>query len=150
MRPLIPAISTSVTGPLGLMHLPRLWLKTLLSTLDQLPPGYKATTGTFDRLIIDTLGFDESAMLAYFKTAHPDYPQFEAWVKANARHLDDTVVRELNGRYLAYKMSAAGAETRRRELGIEDSAIELGITLNDLDDWSALHRQITDGEDANA
>jgi hypothetical protein len=149
MRPLIPAISTATTGPLGVMHLPRLWLKNLLFALDRLPPGYKSTTGTFDRLVIDTLGFDESEMLAYFKTAKPDYLQFEAWVKANARHLDETVVRELNGRYLTFKMSAAGAQTRRQELGIEDTEIDLGITLNDLDDWSALHRQITSGEDAN-
>jgi hypothetical protein len=149
MRPLIPAISTAVTGPLGIMHLPRFWLKNLLFASGRLPPGYKSTTGTFDRLVIDTLGFDESAMLAYFTSAKPNYLQFEAWVKANALHLDDATVSELNGRYRTFKMSAAGAETRRRELGIDGTPIDLGIALNDLDDWSALHQQITSGEGTN-
>src|SRR5579863_2047301 len=99
MEWLTPAISSAATGPLGLMHLPRLWLKNLLFVLDRLPPDYRNTTGTFDRMVIETLGLDPETMLAYFRTAKPDYLQFEGWVRANARHLHETIVSELNARY---------------------------------------------------
>ena len=140
--PVIPAISTAAVGPLGLMHLPRLWLKNLLFALGRLPPDYKHTTGTFDRMIIETLAIDEAAMLAYFQSEKPDYLQFEGWIARHARHLDDGVVREVNARYLATQMSEAGASARRSELGLDDPSLRLGIVLNDLDDWAAVHRHL--------
>jgi hypothetical protein len=139
---MIPSISTSVTGPLGVMHLPRFWLKNLLHATGRLPAGYKHTTGTFDRLVIDTLGFDEVAMLDYFKTEMPNYLQFEAWLRQNARHLDEATVKTLNQRYATFEMSESGSATRRDELGIADTSLRLGIALNDLDDWSALHHEV--------
>ena len=73
-RNVIPAISTLVSGPLGVMHLPRFWLKNLLYALDRLPPDYKRTTGTFDRVLID-LGLDEAATVEYIETSMPNYLQ---------------------------------------------------------------------------
>ena len=142
MECLTPAISTAATGPLGIMHLPRLWLKNLLFALDRLPPDYRNTTGTFDRMVFDALGIEADEMLAYFRTAKPDYLQFEAWVRAHARHLETAVVSGLNARYLAAEMSAGAAAVRRSELGIEATGLRLGILLNDLDDWNALHRRL--------
>jgi hypothetical protein len=142
MDPVIPTISTAAVGPLGILHLPRLWLKQLLFVLGRLPPDYKHHTGTFDRMIVETLGIDEVAMLAFVRSAMPDYLTFEAWVRDHARSLDDDTVRDLNARYLATEMSEAGASARRRELGIGDPSLRRGILLNDLDDWSSLHRQL--------
>jgi hypothetical protein len=136
----IPAISTSVVGPLNVMHVPRLWLKNLLFAMGRLAPGYKHTTGTFDRMVIDTLGIDEDAMLAFFAVGKPDYLAFEAWLKQYALHLDAAVIADLNRRFRESLMSECGAETRRLELGLTDPAQRNGILLNDLDDWAGMHR----------
>jgi hypothetical protein len=138
----IPAISTLVTGPLGVMHLPRFWLKNLLHALGRLPPGYKSTTGMFDRMLIETLGLDERAVEDFIKAARPDYLQFEAWIRDHARHLNADVIDELNQRYRQALMSEGGAQTRRAELGLTDETMRGGIILNDLDDWSLLHHQL--------
>ena len=141
--PMIPAISTTVTGPLGVMHLPRLWLKNVLFALGRLPPDYKHTTGTFDRMVMDTLEIDETAMLAFIKETLPEYLQFEAWVRDQARNVDAATIAALNARFVAATMSDAGAAARRNELGVTDDILQHGIILNDLDDWSAIHRQLT-------
>jgi hypothetical protein len=44
----VPLISTRTKGPLGLVHLPRLWLKMRLSAKGQLAEGYRAGEGGFD------------------------------------------------------------------------------------------------------
>ena len=142
MRNVIPAISTVAVGPLGVMHLALLWFKNLLFAVGRLPSDYKHTTGTFDRMVIEALGIDEAAMLAYIRTTLPDYLQFEAWAKEHAEQFNATAVRELNARYLATEMSEQGAQIRRSELGLDGASTRLGTVLNDLDDWAALHRQI--------
>ena len=52
----IPLISTRSVGPLGLVHLPRLWLKMRLSTKGKLAEDYRAGEGGFDGLLLDALG----------------------------------------------------------------------------------------------
>jgi hypothetical protein len=133
---MIPMISTAAVGPLGIMHLPRFWLKLLLHGLGRLPPDYKYTTGTFDRMLIDALALDEERAVAFVRTVLPDYLQFEQWIRANAKPLDDTEIATLNARYRAATMSAAAATLRREQLGLRDDALCGGILLNDLDDWS--------------
>ena len=44
----IPLISTRTKGPLGLVHLPRLWLKMRLSAKGKLADEYRAGEGGFD------------------------------------------------------------------------------------------------------
>src|SRR5580658_7533748 len=39
MEKIVPLISSDTVGLLGIRHLPRLWLKTLLYALDALPEG---------------------------------------------------------------------------------------------------------------
>ena len=141
---MIPSISTSSVGPLGVMHLPRLWLKNLLFSADRLAPDYKHTTGTFDRMVMEALGIDPDQMLAYFQSAKPSYLQFEAWVQTHAAHLGEDVIADLNQRYRDSLMSESGAEIRRAELGLTDDTVRQGILLNDLDDWSALHHELNE------
>ena len=151
----IPSISTSSVGPLGVMHLPRLWLKNLLFSADRreeagssacLAPDYKHTTGTFDRMVMEAriVGIDSDQMLAYFQSAKPSYLQFEAWVQTHAAHLGEDVIADLNQRYRDSLMSESGAEIRRAELGLTDDTVRQGILLNDLDDWSALHHELNE------
>ena len=54
----VPLISTRTTGPLGVVHLPRLWLKMRLAARDKLAEGYRAGEGGFDGMLLETLGID--------------------------------------------------------------------------------------------
>jgi hypothetical protein len=141
-EPVIPSISTSALGPAGIMHLPRLWLKLLLHELGRLPDGYKWTTGTFDRIVLDALGIGDEEILAFVRTERPDYLRFERWVSANGQALTPAEIAAINARYQAFAMSAEGAAARRAELGLTDASLQSGVLLNDLDDWGALHRQL--------
>ncbi|MGZ4964624.1 MAG: DUF5069 domain-containing protein, partial [Limisphaerales bacterium] len=40
MNTIVPLISSGVAGPLGVLHLPRLWLKASLEACGKLAPGY--------------------------------------------------------------------------------------------------------------
>jgi hypothetical protein len=141
-EPVIPTISTSAVGPAGVMHLPRIWLKLLLHVLGRLPDGYKWTTGTFDRMVLDALGIDDAQIVDFVQTERPDYLQFERWVRANGKALSTGEIAALNARYREFPMGPAAASERRAELGLTDDALTSGVLLNDLDDWSALHRRL--------
>ena len=39
---LVPLISSGVAGPLGVLHLPRLWLKASLAARNKIAAGYPA------------------------------------------------------------------------------------------------------------
>ena len=46
----VPMISSGVAGPLGVLHLPRLWLKVSLEELGKLAPGYPGIGRGFDAM----------------------------------------------------------------------------------------------------
>jgi hypothetical protein len=140
---IIPLISSSVAGPLGIRHLPRLWLKILLYAAGRLPEGYRHGTGGFDELLTSTLGIDNADLIAYVESEKPGYLQFEAWVKEHARNLTPESVAELNEMILTREMSAEMAAERRERLGIADCALAHAVSLNDLDDWYQTYRQLT-------
>jgi hypothetical protein len=140
--PFVPAISSSVAGPLGVLHLPRLWLKHRLHGVGRLPEGYRHGAGGFDEMVTDALGLDRDAFAAYVETERPDYPTAEAWVRRHAKTLTPDAIAALNARIRSTKMPAEMAVARRAELGITDPSVELGIPLNDLDDWAGLHRHL--------
>ncbi len=50
----VPLISSSIAGPLGLKHLPRFWSKVLLSAKGLLHEDYEG--GGFDDILLDGLG----------------------------------------------------------------------------------------------
>jgi hypothetical protein len=86
-EPIVPVLSSSVMGPLGVKHLPRLWLKILLHSCGRLPDGYRHGVGGFDEFLTTTLGLDRDAFVTYIETAKPDYLTLEVWVRANATAL---------------------------------------------------------------
>jgi hypothetical protein len=145
-EPVIPTISTSTVGPAGIMHLPRIWLKLLLHAVGRLPEGYKWTTGTFDRMVLDALGIDDARIMDFVQTERPDYLHFERWVRANGKALSAGDIAALNERYREFPMGPAAASERRAELGLTDDALTSGVLLNDLDDWAALHRRLVPAE----
>jgi hypothetical protein len=140
--PYVPAIGTSAAGPLGVLHLPRLWLKHRLHGVGRLPEGYRHGAGGFDEVLSDALGFDREAFATYVETEKPDYLTAEAWVRRHATSLNAGTIAALNDRFRAAKMPPELRDKRRAELGPCADALEHGIPLNDLDDWAGLHRQL--------
>src|ERR1700742_731589 len=92
----VPMISSGVAGPLGILHLPRLWLKVSLEEQGKLAPGYPGIGKGFDAMTCAALGIDEQAVKDYIKQKKPTYPQFEAWVTQNARSLTPEAIEKHN------------------------------------------------------
>src|SRR5438034_5917704 len=84
MNTIVPLISSGVAGPLGVIHLPRLWLKVSLEARGKLAPGYPGAGKGYDQMVIDGVGLNRDAVIKFIKDSRPTYPQFEAWVKKNA------------------------------------------------------------------
>ncbi len=141
--PLVPAIGTNVAGPLGAWHLPRLWLKHRLHGVGRLPEGYRHGAGGFDEILTNALGIDAAAFATYVETNHADYLEAEAWVRRNATNLTQESIAAVNERLGTFKMPPEPLLKRRAELGAVAESLELGIPLNDLDDWAGLHRQLS-------
>ena len=70
----VPMISSGIAGPLGVIHLPRLWLKVSLEAAVKLAPGYPAVGKGFDAMTLAALGLDEHAVRDYIKQDQPTYP----------------------------------------------------------------------------
>jgi hypothetical protein len=140
---IVPLLSSSVAGPLGIRHLPRLWLKILLYASGRLPEGYRHGAGGFDELLTGSLGIDNAGFVAYIESEKPSYLQLEAWVKEHARNLTPESVAAFNHKILTRDMNAEMAGERRERFGIADPTFAHAVSLNDLDDWDQAHRRLT-------
>jgi len=134
----IPIISSGTAGPLGAIHLPRLWAKLTLDAANKLPEDYDACGSGFDQLTIDDLGLKREDVVAYVQAKRPTYVQFEAWVVANGK-TDPETVRKHNDNVRTYLHSDETGKKMRAALGIERDDIKDAVTLNTLDDLHALH-----------
>ena len=140
----VPLISSGVAGPLGVMHLPRLWQKISLEATGKLASGYPAVGKGFDAMTLSALGLEEQAVRDYIKQNKPTYPEFEAWVKKNARTLDRQSIEKHNAAVRGY---IHDDDTRKEILGgcgIADdaSAFKDAVNLNNLDDWHGFHQAV--------
>ena len=140
----VPLISSGVAGPLGVVHLPRLWQTVSLEAAGKLAPGYPAVGKGFDAMTLAALGLDEQAVKDYIKQDKPTYPEFEVWVKKNAKSLTKGTVEKHNAAVRGYNHDD---ETRGGILGacgIADgaSAPKDAVSLNNLDDWYEFHQAV--------
>src|SRR2546429_9885252 len=140
----VPMISSGVAGPLGVLHLPRLWLKVSLEAQGKLADGYPGIGRGFDAMTCATLGLEEQAVKDFIKQNKPTYPQFEAWVKKNAKSLDRQSIEKHNAAVRGY---IHDDETRKGILGnceIADdaNAFKDAVNLNNLDDWHEFHQAV--------
>jgi hypothetical protein len=145
----IPLISTRSKGPLGLAHLPRLWLKMRLAAKGVLADGYRAGEGGFDGALLSALGIDSAAAAAFIAESQPNYLAFEAWVKQQAQpeSLTPAAIDQINERILTFPKPEPGRTEMLDMLGLPKSdAVWLGTDLNDLDDWQSFHLELLDGE----
>jgi hypothetical protein len=141
MNTVVPLISSGTAGPLGVLHLPRLWLKLSLESKGKLAPGYPGAGQGFDQMVIDGVGLKRDAVIDFIKTSKPTYCQFEAWVKKNATKLDKGSIDKLNAAIRGYIHDDA---TRKSVLGAnglpdDHGAAKDAVNLNNLDDWKEFH-----------
>src|SRR5947207_5547988 len=103
MNTIVPLVSSGVAGPLGVIHLPRLWLKASLEACGKLAPGYPGAGKGYDQMVIDGLGLNRDAVLNFIKTSRPTYPQFEAWIKTQpGAKLGKGAIESLNSAIRGY------------------------------------------------
>lgn len=142
MNTIVPLISSGVAGPLGVLHLPRLWLKSSLEARGKLAAGYPGCGSGYDQMVIDALGLKREAVLDYIKTSRPTYPQFEAWIKKQPGvKLDKSSVDTLNNAIRGYIHKDDIRKTVLSASSIPDDAgaPRDAVNLNNLDDWKEFH-----------
>ena len=140
----VPLISSGVAGPLGVVHLPRLWQKVSLEERGKLASGYPAVGKGFDAMTLAALGLEEQAVRDYIKNNKPTYPQFEAWVKKNAKSLTREAIDKHNAAVRGYNHDDETRKSILSACGIADdaSAPKGGVNLNNLEDWHEFHQAV--------
>jgi Domain of unknown function (DUF5069) len=144
MNTYVPLISSGVAGPLGVVHLPRLWLKVSLESQGKLAPGYPGIGRGFDAMTCAALGLEEQAVKDYIKQNKPTYPRFEAWVKQNAKSLNRETVEKHNAAVRGYNHDDATRKEILGACGLDDNtqARKDAVNLNNLDDWYEFHNSV--------
>jgi len=140
----VPMISSGVAGPLGVLHLPRLWLKVSLESQAKLANGYPGIGRGFDAMTCAALGLEEQEVKDYIRQNKPTYPEFEGWVKKKAKSLNREAVEKHNAAVRGY---IHDDETRKGvlvacALADDASAPKDAVNLNNLDDWYEFHRAV--------
>src|SRR3954464_13349672 len=140
----VPMISSGTAGPLGVLHLPRLWLKVSLEEQGKIAAGYPGIGRGYDAMTCAALGLDEQAVKDYIRQNKPSYTQFEDWVKKNAKSLTPEAIEKHNAAVRGY---IHDDETRKRitdGCGIADDASTAkdAVNLNNLDDWQEFHQAV--------
>ncbi|MEM8549455.1 MAG: DUF5069 domain-containing protein [Verrucomicrobiota bacterium] len=144
MEKIVPTISSGTIGPLGVMHLPRLWQKTLLSACGRLPEGYKDVKPGFDYMCLEGIGIDPESARNYIFSEKPSYLQFEAWVMAQpGANVSPENIARVNAVIVARQKSPESQVKMLKQNGLpEDTPISDSIMLNQLDDWRELYAQL--------
>ena len=141
----VPLISSGVTGPLGVLHLPRFWLKASLEARGKLAPGYPGCGKGYDQMVLDGLGLNKDAVLKYIQTDKPTYPQFEAWIKKQPGvKLDKGSIDKLNSAIRGYIHDDSTRRGIFGASGLSDDtcAYRDAVNLNNLDDWNEFHQAV--------
>ena len=145
MNTIVPLISSGVAGPLGVLHLPRLWLKVSLEQRGKLAPGYPGVGKGYDQMVIDALGLNKEGVVDYIKTQKPTYPQFENWVRQQpGAKLDKGTIEKLNASIRGYIHDDATRKSVCGANAIPDdaNAPRDAVNLNNLDDWKEFHEAV--------
>lgn len=139
MSQIVPLISSAVAGPLGIRHLPRLWLKSSLEAAGKLHPDYPGCGQGYDQMVLDAIGIDREKFLTFIRESKPSYAQLEAWLKQQPEaKLDQASIYKNNAAILGY---IHGDDTRKTILDAaglpDDGSVNPGaVDLNNLDDWT--------------
>lgn len=142
---LVPLIGSSEAGPLGAVHLPRLWLKVSLAASGKLPDDYDECGAGFDQMVLDGLNVDRDAALAYLRSNRPSYLEFEQWVvDQNGGSIAAETIEASNAAILGYNHDGDTVAGICDATGLaNDGNITDAATLNALEDWQELHSSLS-------
>lgn len=142
MSKIVPTISSGIAGPLGVLHLPRLWQKASLAAAGKLHDDYPGCGAGYDQMTLDALGLDRETTLEFIRTRKPGYPEFEAWVRQNGT-FDAYAVAKHNASVLGYIHDDGTRAAIFGVTGLSDEACWCrdAVNLNNLDDWAIFHAQ---------
>ncbi len=136
-------ISSGTKGPLGVLHLPRLWLKVSLESQGKIADGYPGIGAGYDSMVIDALGLSADAVKSYISSEKPTYTQFEAWIQAQPGvKLDAETVGGLNSAIEGYIHDDATRQGILGACGLPDGDPRDAVNLNNLDDWYEFHQAV--------
>lgn len=136
----VPSVSSGTAGPIGAVHLPRMWLKISLAAADALPDGYDECGAGFDAMTLDALGLDRQRTLDFIRQHRPTYMEFEEWVVANGKTDKDTIERH-NAAIRGYNHGDEKAKEMRRSSKIKHEHVRDAVTLNTMEDLDEIHKQ---------
>ncbi len=146
MAKVIPLVSSDTAGPLGAIHLPRLWAKLTLHHAGLLPEDYDSCGSGFDQLTINDLGLDRERVITFVRDRRPTYVQFEEWVvEQNGGSIPREKIDAHNKAVRGYKHGDELAAGMRKSSGVKRESIADAVTLNTLEDLDALHAQVKAG-----
>ena len=139
MSNIVPLISSGTQGPLGVLHLPRLWQKVSLEAAGKIAEGYPGIGDGYDSMVIAGLGLDKEAVRSYITNEKPTYTAFEAWISAqDGATLGDDAIGKLNSDIAGYNHDADTKAGILSANGLE-SGPDDAVNLNNLDDWLEFH-----------
>jgi hypothetical protein len=142
----VPLISSDTAGPLGAIHLPRLWTKLTLSAAGLLPEDYDECGAGFDQMTLTALGLDRQQTMDFVKNSNPTYIQFEEWViDRNGGSISPDRIKKHNDAIRGYNHSDELAAKMRASSGIKDDSIKDAVTLNTIEDLDEVHTQVKGG-----
>src|SRR2546429_7156558 len=84
----VPMISSGTAGPLGVLHLPRMWQKVSLESQGKLAAGYPGIGRGYDAMTCAALGLEEEAEKNFIKKNKPKYTHFATSGEQNYRILN--------------------------------------------------------------
>jgi hypothetical protein len=136
VKRIIPLVGSNVANLIGIVHLPRLWLKALLASVDALPDGYHSATRGFDTKLMEHFHLERDEFVAFLNT-RPTYLECEGWVREHASHLDEAGLGEWNRTVNDSLRTEEKALEACANLGV--AGIRSTVMLDSLDDWQAVH-----------
>lgn len=147
MATYIPLISSGTAGPLGVLHLPRLWQKASLAAAGKDHPDYPALAPGYDTMVLGALGIEAETFRNFINENKPTYPQCEAWVLEQCGGaLDAKKVADLNTSIIGYHHKDEVRKAILDANGLPDDGTILdAINLNNLDDWLGFHTEVIKG-----
>jgi hypothetical protein len=141
----VPLISSGTAGPLGVLHLPRLWQKVSLEARGKLAAGYPGLGKGYDSMTCAALGLNADAVKKFITDTKPTYPQFEAWIRSQPGvKLDKATIYKHNQSVLGYIHEDATRKAILSANGITDEgSVNPGaVDLNNIDDWFEFHQAV--------
>lgn len=136
---IVPTISSGTAGPLGVLHLPRLWQKMCLGAAGKLADGYANCAPGYDLMVLDALGVNRDALIEFVNTKKPTYIEFEKFFSDNATSVNEAAIAQLNTAIRGYQHKDETRQSILSAVGLPDGEPTDAINLNNLDDWQEFH-----------